>query len=62
MVILGVDEIKKDVERADQDGLDMWCGWEKRECLNYCHTQKWRENDQEEGPERDGQTIERIYK
>ena len=50
-------------KRTDWDSLDIWCGWEEREYLRKCYTQKWRENDQEEVPEPNGQIkLERIKK
>ena len=41
------------LKRADWDGLDVWCGWEKRGYPRKCYTQKLRENNQEEDPEPD---------
>ena len=41
----------------------MYCGWEKREYVRQCYTQKWSEKYQQEDPEPNGQTkLERVSK
>ena len=31
-------ESKMTLKRADWNGFDMWCGWEKGGCLRKCYT------------------------